>query len=363
MGVLFGSLGLQDTDRLFSMTGGQAIVYDATQRLLVRHRSQIEAMQRIWVEQVTDKYKVRYKLPGGGRMQRRGENGVPMGVKATGGWDVAFPLEDFGDRVIGNDIALSYMTLDEYERHVQTIMIRDANTRRYEMLRALLNPAARTFSDPLYGDLTIQPLANNDSTLYPPAWGVEVEATANHYIGSNYVTGSISDTNNPVKLIVAKLNAQAGYPTGGANHAVFYHSDEHDKLTALTPFIDIADGAITLGANADQANMGSIPDVLRGGTWEVTGRCNGAWMCRWDYLPTGYMLGRNLDTPAPLQERVDPADTGLGRGLQLVSRETETHIFESAMWRDRFGYGVGNRLNGVALQLVASTTYTAPAGY
>jgi hypothetical protein len=363
MGVLYGALNMADSDRLFAMTGGQRIVYDETVRIFNRHNDQVRAASRIFLERTTSDYKLRYKLPGGGRMQETSEDTVPEAVKATGGWDVAFPLRNFTDRVVGNDVALAYMTLAEYERHVQTILIRNANVRRFHILRALLNKAGGTFVDPHYGSLSVMPLANGDSVLYPPAWGSETDATADHYIGANYVTANISDTNNPVAAIAAKLNAQSGFPTGGANHAVFYHSDEHAKLAALTPFVDIADAAIQLGANADQARMGAIPDVLMGGSWEVTGRCNGAWMCRWDYMPTGYMLGINLDAPKPLIERVDPADTGLGSGLQLVGRETHDHIFESAMWRDRFGYGVGNRLNGVALQLVASTTYTTPTVY
>jgi hypothetical protein len=60
--------------------------------------------------------------------------------------------------------------------------------------------------------------------------------------------------------------------------------------------------------------------------------------------------------------RVDPADTGLGMGLQLVA-EDERYPIKSAHYRNRFGYGVRNRLNGVVVQLVASTSYTIPTIY
>jgi hypothetical protein len=79
-------------------------------------------------------------------------------------------------------------------------------------------------------------------------------------------------------------------------------------------------------------------------------------------MPAEYLLGIHMDAPAPLRMRLDPADTGLGAGLQLVA-ENERFPISSAFYRNRFGFGVGNRLNGVVVQLVASTSYTIPTGY
>jgi hypothetical protein len=61
-------------------------------------------------------------------------------------------------------------------------------------------------------------------------------------------------------------------------------------------------------------------------------------------------------------ERVDPADTGLTSGLQLVAQDEE-FPFMASFWRDRFGYAVGNRLNGVAFEYGTGGTYTEPTAY
>jgi hypothetical protein len=43
----------------------------------------------------------------------------------------------------------------------------------------------------------------------------------------------------------------------------------------------------------------------------------------------------------------------------LVSQDEE-YPFSNSFWRNRFGFGCGNRLNGYALYLASSTTYTSP---
>jgi len=76
------------------------------------------------------------------------------------------------------------------------------------------------------------------------------------------------------------------------------------------------------------------------------------------------MLGISLDYPAPLMMRVDPAEVGLGKGLQLVAKTAE-HPMESSHFEHRFGFAVGNRLNGAILEITtgAAGTYEPPAAY
>ena len=59
--------------------------------------------------------------------------------------------------------------------------------------------------------------------------------------------------------------------------------------------------------------------------------------------------------------RVDPAGTGLPRGLTLVS-EDELHPFRHSVWHNRFGYGAANRLNGVIVKLTTGS-YDVPSAY
>ena len=74
------------------------------------------------------------------------------------------------------------------------------------------------------------------------------------------------------------------------------------------------------------------------------------------------VVGIHLDAPKPIMQRVDPADTGLPRGLALVARD-ENYPFTSSFYSHRFGFGVGNRLNGVVMELGTGGSYTVPTAY
>jgi hypothetical protein len=62
-----------------------------------------------------------------------------------------------------------------------------------------------------------------------------------------------------------------------------------------------------------------------------------------------------------LKERVDPANTGLPRGFNMVAMgEDWPHI--SWFWRARFGFGVSNRI-GAAVGHLTAGAYAIPTAY
>lgn len=356
MGLLFGSITYDDGDRAYVNNLGQRLVFDAATAYLERANAEMRAALAAFVETETEAYKERYKLPGGGRLQRRGGQAQSGAVKAGGQWDVAYPLEDFGAQIVGDDVSMAYMTAPELQRHVDTVIIQNQNTVRFELLRRLFNNAASTFSDPQYGALTVQPLANGDSVLYPPVQGSESEATDNHYLESGYAASAISDTNNPFVTLRDELAEHFAESSDGDNILVLIHPDQMAKTQALTGFVPVVDRFIQPGAGVDvPINLPSVPGRL-------FGRVSGVWVSAWRWLPTGYLLAVDLDSPAPLRMRVDPTATGLGRGLQLVASDEE-FPFRAAHWRHRFGFGVGNRLNGVVMELGTGGSYTVPAAF
>jgi hypothetical protein len=358
MSGIAGILNIQDADRAFINIIGQKAVYDAAQQLLAQFNDGLNKAKSTFVEGQTSDYKVRYKLPGGGRLERRGGQAQSGGGKAYGSWDVAFPLEDFGRQLAGSDVDLAYMTVAEFQRHLDSVFIQDTNTVRFEMLKALFNNTARTFVDPNYGSLTIQPLANADAVVYPPVEGSESEATDDHYLESGYLASAISDTNNPLVTIRDEIEEHfGGGAQGGSNVAVFINNAQNTKVSALTDFSKIGPRFTTPGANSEIADKG-VPTV----PGKVIGYSNGVWVVEWRWVPANYMLGLHLEAPKPLMERVDPADTGLGTGFQLIAKEMATP-FEASHYRHRFGFGVGNRLNGVVLELGDGGSYTIPTAY
>jgi hypothetical protein len=356
----YGMLGLSDTSRVFGATTGQVQIYNAATEYINQVNAQLMAQMSLLVSTTTDTHKERYRLPGGGRLQRRGEYTQAGATRASGYWDVAYPLEDFGDQKAWTDVTRGYMTMADFDLQLQDVIAKNVATMRFEMLKAIFNNTERTFSDPLWGSLLIEPLANGDAVVYPPISGSEAEATENLYYGTNYVASSISDSNNPITGIVAKLEDHFGESQGGERIVVFVKSGSTaaTKIKALTNFVDADIKGINYGVNQSTVDAGQLPNV----PGRIIGYVDGAYISEWRWMPAEYLFGVYMDAPAPLKMRVDPADTGLGQGLQLVA-EDERYPIHSAHYRNRFGFGVGNRLNGVMVQLVASTSYTIPTGY
>jgi hypothetical protein len=315
------------------------------------------AATSIFVRGTTQDFKQRYKLPGGGYLQERNADGRYGAVKAAGSWDVAFPLRDFGAMIVGNDVAMAYMTVQELDNHIATVVSQNTNTVRHQILRRLFKATTDTFIDDIHGTLTIQPLANGDAVTYPGVVGSTTEATENHYLESGYAESAISDTNDPYEVVVPELQEHFGEPAGGSNIVAFINDSARAETQALTDFFEVNDSFIRTGANTDTPiNLPSVPG-------RIIGRHKaGIWISVWNYIPTNYLLAVHLEAEAPLIRRIDPADTGLGDGLQLVATDEEFPFMES-IWRHRFGLGVGNRLNGVIMEFGTGGTYDAPAAY
>ena len=358
---VYGALRLADTDYIYTATPGQRVIWDAVQAFIAEQNAALNAVTAVFVERSTEDYTQRYKLPGGGMLQRRGGLTQSAATKYNAGWDVSFPIEEYGDQIAGDEVSMAYMRAGDLARHIETVTIRNTNTVRWELLRALFGNAARTWADP-YGttaDLTIQPLANGDSVTYPPIAGATDGATEDHYLVAGYATASISDSNDPVAgIAVPELEQHFGMQTGGSPIAVFMGTTMRNKIEGLAAVVDVPDRYISPGD--DTATPTMTPAALPGRTF---GRhTKGAWLQEWPGIPDDYLLAIHLEAAPPLLRRRDPQATGLPEGLALVSNDTE-YPFRAAHWRHRFGFGVGNRLNGVIIQCKASGNYDIPTAY
>lgn len=356
MSQIYGLLNVEDykADKIFINTIGQSIIYEAVQEELNRINDELNRAMSVFVAETTEDHTRRYKLSGGGFMQPRSRLARPAEVKATGSWDVAFPLFDFGDAVASDTISVAYMSVRDLNVHLDSIQSRAGNTVRREILRSLFSNTDFNFTDEHKGTLVVKPLANGDSTLYPPVTASDSEDTENHYIVTNYAAADISNTNDPIRSAVKELDEHFD----GIDVAVFFNSAHTSKVISLTDFEDVSDRFIQAGANVNQ--VVGLPETLPG---KIKGRHQeGAWGIEWDRIPANYFLAIALDVPQPVIERVDPALTGLPRGLAIVARD-ERYPLETSYYMMRRGFGVGNRLNGVIYQLKASGSYDIPAMY
>ena len=359
MAGIFGILGLDDNDRSFVNTIGQDVVYEASQQLMARYNADLMAAMSVFIEEQTEGFKERYKLPGGGRLQERGGLASSGAVKASGYYDVAYPLRDYGAQIGGDRVSLAYMRINEYQNHLDTIMLQNTNTVRWAILHALLDDqagSAETFVDPIHGSLSVVPLANGDSVVYPPVLGSESEATEDHYAETGYTVANMSDTNNPFVTGKNELEEHFGAPLGGSDIVAFCNTDVIAKAEDLTDYDAVPDRYVRPGQDTDVPfGLPSVPGVIRG-------RTNGVWVAEWRWIPATYILFLHLGAPPPLKMRVDPADTGLPRGLTLVA-EDEMYPLQTAHYVNRFGLGCGNRLSACVIEVAADGSYTIPASY
>lgn len=353
---IYGALGLPDSDYAYINTLGQEVIYDATLQVLGDHNADLAEAERIFVESTTFDHTIKYKLPSEGMLQRVGSKSPAALTKPTGGWTVSFPLEEFGAGVGYDRVTMAYTDVRQYNLDLMGILRKDRNTRRQEMFKALFGDVSRVFKDENWPDLTVQPLANGDATVYPPVVGSMVESTANNYLASGYVSGAISDTNDPIPPLVDAIEQYMGTPTGGSKIAVFIAKAETAAISGLTNFDKVPNRFVDYGMNTSLVGFNKFPSELPG---RVIGETDSALIVEWRWLPSGYMIATHLDAPQPLKRRIDPPAVGLGDGLQLIVEDMNQPI-KTSQWSHRFGYGCANRLNAAILQLTAGS-YTIPA--
>jgi hypothetical protein len=358
MATIFGHLNLIDSDYVYNATQGQQVIYDTVKEYVDKINAELSAVMSVFVGETTSDHKRRYRLPGGGYLERVNEASKGGAQKATASWDVAFPLEEFQRGITSTRVSRAYLTVKELDLQVQSVVAANVNTVRFEILKRMFNNVESSFIDPLWGTLLVEPIANGDSVVYPPVLGVATEATDNHFLESGYAAASISDTNNPYATIVAELEEHFGQVSGNENICTFINTAQRAKTEALADYDSFTDRYINPGANTD--TLFNFPTNCPG---RIIGRTNGTWVCEYNWIPSGWMLGVHMDAPAPLIKRIDPATTGLGDGLQLVSHSDAQFPFDISEWSHRFGFGAGNRLNGVVMELGTGGSYTIPTAY
>ena len=360
MSGIFGALNISDTERAFVNQIGQELVFEKVNELLAQYNAEVMLQMGCFVDRQTEKYQMRYLLAGGGKLQAMGRIAPSAAVKRYGYYDVAFPLRGWGAQMAGNRVDMAYMTLQELDAHLDTIMIQDLNTLRFRILVALFEDTNLTWTDPIHGALTIRRLANTDGTLYPPLAGTESEAEDDHYweTATSYAIANIDATHNPaVDMRDEIVEHFGGRGSNERNFVLFHNEDATPYLAAIAGYVAVPDRFIRVGEDT------AVPEgwpVIPG---RVHGRLAGAWLSEWAWIPATYAMGLLLEVPPPLIMRVDPADTGLTPGLQLVATDAQ-YPMTGAHYEHRFGLAVANRLCAGVMEISGgAATYAPPTAY
>lgn len=293
-------------------------------------------------------------LDGSGTLQDLDEDGNPLPTLELASYDVAYPLRWAGDAIGQNRLTKKTMTVQDMNDLVRQKQVKDRNFIIHHMLAALLTKTSYTWQDRSRlgykgaGALTIQPLANNDSTTYNFRFG-GANATDNHYLG---FASAIADGTNPFPTIYTELAEHSDDPNPTVD--CYIASDLETSTRALTDFVEVVDSQIRLGAD-ERALVGSIP---RGFGDEGIGRVDKVNIITMSALPSGYMFAQLRGRP-PLAMRT------LGvpgfEGLFTEEHDVDGNHFETRFLRVA-GFGARDRVAAVAAY-IGNGTYPNPTNY
>lgn len=296
--------------------------------------------------------KERYQLPGSGTLQPIDEFGIPLPVRPAGYYDVAYPIFGGGTAFGRNRVTSALETVADMNRDQVLAEQQDADWMVRHMLAALFDNVAWTYSDPLLGNLTVQPLAiTSDGVQYVATGGVA--ATAQHYLAQ---TAAIADATNPY---TTGYNLLSKYPSNvGRDIVAFIPTNLVATTEALTEFVEVLDPDIRVGANtavlqASGEGLKAMGDMVRGKVSKV-------WVVEWKRLPDNNILFVVDGRPPLAMRQYDAA--------QLQGFFPEFHSPDGARIERRYlryaGFGVRDRVAAAIIQVSGSdTTYDIPTGY
>lgn len=348
--ALWGFHELQDVFGERVANGNVETVTAAIGAAVAEHNRQMDALTGLFCAPTTQP-SVRYQQMGAARLQPVDDDGRVRPIRAAGYYDVAFPLQAGGSAWGANYVTRAKMTVGDAERVTATMLTADRRWLRDHILAALYASASWTFTDPIYGTLTVQPLASGDSVTYQIMTGADAGATDTHQLAQ---AAGIADGTNPFPTIYTEL---AEHPeNAGATIVSLIPTNLKATVSALATFNPIADPNIRPGANSDVL-VGGLGVAVPG---TVMGYLDaGVWAVEWPSLPNDYIISVAAGGAAPLAMRQDP-EAEL-QGFQRVA-ERDDHPFYESQFLRRAGFGAWNRV-GACVTRIGNGTYAVPANY
>ena len=334
-------------------TNNVPIVTSAIDQALAEHNRQLGALLSLFCERTTEPAQ-RYWQGANLRLQPLDDDGRARPVKVSGYYDVGLPLQQGGSAWGANYVTRTKMTVADAERVTAAMLIADARWLRDHILAALFANATWTFSDELYGNLVVQPLAlASDGVVYQIATGADAGATDTHQLAQANAIGAGAD--NPFPVIYTELMEHP--ENAGSKVVVLVPTGLKASVQALATFNPIADSNIQVGANSDVL-VGSLGVDVPGMVFGYED--SGVWLVEWPSLPAGYMIGVAVGGgQRPLAMREDPEPEL--QGFKRVAERNDHPFYENQFLR-RAGFGGWNRVGAVVYR-VGNGTYAVPTNY
>jgi len=321
------------------------------------HSEQLSILLATTCQKVTD-HQINFKQVSSKTLQPIDEWGNPQPTQELGNYSVAFPIFMGGDAFGTNRISRAKMTVADVNRQLDSSLRADVDWMRRHLLAAWFTNNTYTFTDDLWGALTIQPLAlASDNVTYVMRGGSV--ATDTHHIAQ---ANAISDADNPFGTIYNELDEHVG---NSGPYVAYIPSANVAAVEALTDLIEPDDPSLIISENNTRLRIGVNPDISEYDQGPVLfgekylGRVNGVHCVKWaslpdDYIPfqsigAGPFMGWREEPEAELQgffAEIDPGD-----GNVLVKRFIR-----------RCGFGVMNRV-AAGVMRVGNGSYAEPTGY
>ena len=348
--VLYGFHNLQDLASARISGTNQEAVNTAIRDAVAEHNRQINALMGLFVDRTT-MYTERYAQMGSAGLQPLDSNGRALPIKPAGFYNVAYPIQQGGAAWGANYVTRVKMTVADAERATALLIGADMRWMRDRILASLFASATWTFTDALYGDLTIQPLAlASDGVTYGLSAGADSASTDTHQLAT---ASAIADATNPFPAIYTELME---HPENSGDVIFFIPTGLKDAVSGLATFHPIADSNVQPGSG--QSVLTGTLGVQTPGNL-IGYEDSGVWIVEWKSLPANYGIGVATGGNRALGMREDPEPEL--QGFKLVA-ERNDHPFYESQWLRRAGFGGRNRV-GALVHRFGNGTYAAPTGF
>lgn len=355
--LLYGFIGQEHLLAQRVSVAGANLVLDMVNQSLAEYTRIVNAMLALAVERTTIAQEY-IALPGSKTLQPLDDLGNPIPTRPGGNYTVGYPIQGGGDAFGDNRITRELITVGEVNRITSEIMRADKDWILRHALGAMLDNTSWTFNDKTgagenkgLGDITIQPLANNDSVTYVRTGGTAPSAD-DHYKAQ---ADAIDDTHNPFPTIRSELSE---HPGNGSLYVCYAASDQVSAISDLTEFVPAPVEDITRGSGSDTLNTNGA-NLIGFGKEYIGKTLSGVHVVDTPIMPSGYMITFAVGADPVLRMREYPAPALQGLFTETHSPDGNLNITRLLRYA---GFGVRNRV-GAVVSYIGGGSYTIPTNY
>lgn len=349
MTIAYGFYDLKEVMSQRVTTIGVEVVNRAIGETLAEHNRQVDALMSLFVMPTTD-FKKRYRTATAARLQPLDEIGRARPIQQAGYYESAWPLQRAGTAWGATYEARVKMTVQEANDTINTLVNADARWMRDHILASLFANTSWTFTDDLWGSLTIKGLANADTDTYQIMAGTDVAATDTHYFAQ---AAAIDNSNDPFATIYTEL---AEHPENQGDVIALIPSGLKTAVEALSNFYPLTDTNLNFGSGVTTLSreLGvQTPGMLIGYHSEKV------YIFEWKSMPANYIVALTTAGEKPLAMRQEPEL--VLQGFNPVA-ERQDHPFWEAQYLRKAGFGAWNRV-GALVYRIGNASYAVPTNY